>query len=123
MSDEKSTTLDCWALVELFGHQKIAGRVTEQSIAGAAMLRVDVPETPRQTAYTRYFGHGAIYSINPTTEEIARSMAGQCSSEPVQRYQLPAPEKEQSNGPHDWDDDDDDTPELQTNLRGDDPNP
>lgn len=89
MSDEK-TTLDCWALVELFGHQKIAGKVTEQTIAGAAMLRVDVPECGPQAAYTRYFGHGAIYSINPTTEEIARGMAARCSSEPVSRYELPA---------------------------------
>lgn len=99
MSEEKST-IDCWALVELFGHQKIAGKVTEQSIAGAAMLRVDVPETPKQPAYTRYFGHGAIYSINPTTEEIARAMAGQCSSEPVHRYQLPAPEPDAGAGEH-----------------------
>jgi hypothetical protein len=53
------------------------------------MLRVDVPEVPPQAAYTRYFGHGAIYSINPTTEEIARGMVSRCSAEPVNRYELP----------------------------------
>ena len=32
-----------WALVELFGHQKIVGKVTEATLAGGAFLRVDVP--------------------------------------------------------------------------------
>lgn len=87
MSEE--TKFECWAIVELMGHMKIAGRVTEQTIAGAAMLRVDVPAFEAQPAFTRFFGASAIYSINPTTEEIARSMAGGCASEPVHRYQLP----------------------------------
>ncbi len=35
--------LDLWALVELFGHTKIAGKCTEQNSAGTNMLRFDVP--------------------------------------------------------------------------------
>jgi len=85
-TDEK---LDCWAVVELMGHNKISGRVKEVSMCGGAMLRVDVPAVGEQKAYTRFFGHASIYSINPTTEEIATGMAGQCSSEPVRRYELP----------------------------------
>lgn len=94
MTDEKAQVFNCWAVVELFGHQKIAGAVSEQSIAGTAMLRVDVPANGTQEAFTRFFGHGAIYSINPTTEEIARRMASQLSPVPVHRYELPAPEGE-----------------------------
>jgi len=90
--EPKTANLDCWAIVELFGHQKIAGKVTEQTIAGTAMLRIDVPaieDEPAQAAYTRFFGHGAIYSINPTTEQIARGMANSIRAVPVSRYELP----------------------------------
>lgn len=81
--------LDCWAVVELFGHQKISGKIKSVSICGGAMLRVDVPKCGEQDAYTRFFGVGAVYSINPTTEEIATGMVSQCGSEPVHRYELP----------------------------------
>lgn len=87
--NEAQLNLDCWAVVELFGHQRISGKVTEETIAGSAMLRVDVPQNGQQAAYTRYFGYGAIYSINPTTEDIARGMVSWCSSEVVSRYKLP----------------------------------
>lgn len=78
-----------WALVELFGHQKIVGKITEASLAGGAFLRVDVPEFNGQPGFTRFYGPGAIYSINPVTEEIARGLAMQYRNEPVQRYELP----------------------------------
>lgn len=47
---------ESWAIVELFGHQKIAGRVAEQQIAGTVMLRVDVPEADGQAGFTRFYG-------------------------------------------------------------------
>jgi hypothetical protein len=88
-SESASDKLDTWALVEIMGHQKIAGHITEQTIAGSAMLRVDVPACGEQKSYTRFYGASAIYSISPTTEEIARAMAKNCCSEPVSRYELP----------------------------------
>jgi|ERR1043166_49143 hypothetical protein len=90
MNADKSTELfDCWAIVELFGHQKIAGRVSEATIAGGAFIRVDVPQCGEQKPFTRFFGPSAIYSINPTTEEIARSAARYHVKAPVERYELP----------------------------------
>lgn len=77
-----------WALVELFGHTRIAGRVTEQSIAGGALLRVDVPETSSTPAFTRFFGISAIYSINPVTEEVAKSLVEQMKAEPLQEWDI-----------------------------------
>lgn len=81
--------LDTWALVELFGHQKIVGKVTEASMAGGAFLRVDVPSFNGSPGFTRFFSPGAIYSINPVTEEVARALADQHRNEPVSRFELP----------------------------------
>jgi hypothetical protein len=78
-----------WALVELFGHQKIVGKVSEASLAGGAFLRVDVPALGSGAAFTRFYGPGAIYSINPVTEEIARGLMTQYRNEPVSRFDLP----------------------------------
>jgi hypothetical protein len=86
MNVEEKQPFDSWCLVEVFGHQKIAGRVTEETVGAAAMIRVDVPETGGGPAYTKYFGNAAIYSMTPTTEEIARAAAAQ-----IERYNQPVP--------------------------------
>ena len=92
MSDE--TKFDSWAVVELFGHQQIAGRVTEASIGGCSFLRVDVPDqpalekrgyydaAPALPAYTLYFGQGAIYAMTPCTEAAARVVAARIRAVP-----------------------------------------
>lgn len=87
MSDK--TSFNEWALVELFGHQKIVGKVSEASLAGGAFLRVDVPEFNGESAFTRFYGPGAIYSINPVSEEIARGLMTSYRNKPVSRFELP----------------------------------
>lgn len=77
---------DSFCIVELFGHQKLAGRVSEQVIAGQAFVRVDVPETTRQPAFTRLFGTGAIYSMTPISEDLARQAAERIWVEPLSVY-------------------------------------
>lgn len=79
---------DLWCLVELFGHQKIAGKCTEQNIAGTNMLRVDVPETEKQPPFTRFFGSAAIYAINPMDEETAKFYADKLEIAPINSYQI-----------------------------------
>lgn len=32
-----------WAIVELFGHQRVAGAITETSVAGASFLQITIP--------------------------------------------------------------------------------
>lgn len=76
-----------WCLVELFGHQKIAGLCSEQNIAGTNMLRVDVPETEKQPAFTKYFGSAAIYAINPIDETTCKSFAEGIQAAPVSPWQ------------------------------------
>jgi hypothetical protein len=85
MENEK---FDLWCLVELFGHSKIAGKCTEQNIAGSNMLRVDVPETSRSGAFTKYYGAGAIYAINPVTEAVARTFAESLNVAPINSWDV-----------------------------------
>jgi len=84
------TSFDNYCIVELFGHQKIAGRVTEQVIGGQSFVRVDVPQINGQPAFTRMFGSGAIYSITPVSEEIATQAASSIFVQPVTVYTAPA---------------------------------
>lgn len=79
---------DLWCVVELFGHAKIAGRCTEQNIAGTNMLRVDVPETAVQPSFTRFFGSSAIYAINPVDEATAKYYAERLEQKPIESYDV-----------------------------------
>lgn len=82
------SNFDLWCIVELFGHAKIAGRCTEQNVAGTNMLRVDVPETESQPAFTRLFGSSAIYAINPVDEVTARHYAEKLCVKPIESWNI-----------------------------------
>jgi hypothetical protein len=86
---ETTQKFEGWAVVEMLGHKQLAGMVTEQVLAGAALIRVDVPETTHshdvsgfggrtvtvKPAYTKFIGVGSIYCITPCTEETCRRAA------------------------------------------------
>lgn len=76
-----------WAMVELFGHQKIAGLVSEQSVGGCAFVRVDVPAVGDVSAYTKLYGNAAIYAMTFVTEEVARAAAAAYRVRPVSEYE------------------------------------
>jgi len=87
-----------WAIVELLGRHVIAGRVTEQTIAGAGFVRVDVPhisdpDSPAQCqfGFTKLFGAGAIYAITPTDEATVRAVATRLKTRPIELWVLPDP--------------------------------
>lgn len=82
--------LETWAIVELMGHNTIAGYISEQTIAGSAMLRVDVPATASSQPFTKFFGGSAIYGITPTTQEIAERAAQKLEVRPVNTWIVPA---------------------------------
>ena len=85
-----------WAIVELMGHRKLAGHVSEVTIAGSAMLRLDVPSEP---PVTQFYGGSAIYCITPTTEALARKIASASRPTPVHAYELPAPREPAAGDP------------------------
>lgn len=41
-----------WAILELMGHRRLGGYLTEQEIAGAAFIRIDIPEHPWRAGCT-----------------------------------------------------------------------
>ena len=63
---------ESWAIVELFGHQTIVGLVSEATIGGCSFLRVDVPASNGDEAYTKFFSNGAVYAMTPVSESVAR---------------------------------------------------
>lgn len=89
IADNTPKPFDEWAIVEIMGHQRYAGRVSEQTIAGGALLRIDIPATPRQPAYSKLFGVSSVYAITPTTEELATAMAANINAAPITIYDLP----------------------------------
>jgi hypothetical protein len=83
-------SFDNWAVLELMGHVRMAGRVTEEERFGCKMGRIDVPIGDGFT--TVYFGGSSVYRMTPTTEELARAVARGSQPEPVHRWELPKPD-------------------------------
>lgn len=77
-----------WAIVELMGHRRLAGRVSEASQYGVAMLRLDVYDADGKVA-TQFYGGASIYCLTPTTEELARRVGQMSRPSPVQPWELP----------------------------------
>lgn len=75
-------------VIEVMGHVTIAGKVTEQAIAGQGFIRIEVPKTSKRDGFTRFYGPGVIYSMTPVSEEIARLMAERLEVEAVSEWQL-----------------------------------
>jgi hypothetical protein len=81
-----------WCIVELFGHQKLAGQVTGQTIGGCEFVRIDVPGTENQKAFTKFYGSKAIYSMTPTSEELVMAWLKNNGPNPVNRFEFNLPE-------------------------------
>lgn len=79
-----------WAIVELFGHVRCAGYLTEQEIAGHGFLRLEIPTDAGPV--TRIVNPKAVYSITPTDEATARTVAALGMPEPVHAWELRAVE-------------------------------
>lgn len=75
-----------WAVVELFGHQVIAGLVSEQVIGGQGFVRVDVPAVRGNVGFTKFYGAGAIYAISPCDEEAAMEAVARIQPKPIEMF-------------------------------------
>ncbi len=117
---EVQEKFDSWAIIEIMGHQRLAGHVTEQAVAGSALLRVDVPEVtteprwgnPGETipAFTTFISSGSIYRMTPCTEEVAMAAIKQFRERPITCVAMPKalpPADPLVVAPPEMDDDDD----------------
>lgn len=114
MDDRVEKPFEQWAILEIFGHTRLAGLVTEAEIGGCSFLRVDVPAVEPYQAFTRFYGNGAIYSMTIVDKEVAYEALKVLRPKPITNFALPrlaAPVYDQrSFGDNDDDADDDDGP-------------
>ena len=100
--NEQTKQPETWAVCELMGHVKIAGRLTEEEKFGVKMARLDIPismpceacagsgqvafmsatpcsycnGTKIETNFaTQYFGGSSVYRISIVTEAVARHVS------------------------------------------------
>jgi hypothetical protein len=94
VADETQPAPIGWAILELMGHRKLAGYLTEQEVAGKGFIRLDIfagdspDEGEEIPVATQLYSPGAVYCITPTTEEMARALAVRHKPTPVARYEL-----------------------------------
>lgn len=94
-TQDRAAILHSWAVVELFGHRRLGGFVTEEEHIGATLLRIDIPVSPAFedcTYFTQYYSHGALYGLTMVSEEAARAVAGYCEPDVVKSWELPKQE-------------------------------
>lgn len=87
-TDEKPIAIG-WCVLELMGHRRLGGYVSEAVIAGTGLIRIDVPG-PGEKRVTQFYSPAALYCLTPTTEELARAVAESNQPQPVHEWELPA---------------------------------
>lgn len=131
MADE---TKDVWAICELMGHIRMAGRITEEEKFGSKIGRIDIPVTTTCLACagfgtsgfmvaepcavckgakvevnftTQYFGGAAVYRLTIVSEEVARHVAKSCNPTPISPWEFPKAALTHEVGVNHGDDEDD----------------
>jgi peptidoglycan hydrolase-like protein with peptidoglycan-binding domain len=87
-------TFEGWVILELMGHRRLGGYLTEQEIGGVDFLRLEIPAVDGLPPATQFYGAAAVYCITPTTEEVARLCARANRAAPIHRWELPAAKAE-----------------------------
>ena len=91
----ETPSFEGWAILELMGHRRLAGYVMEQVIAGAGMLRIDIPGQAKEQDVTQFYSPASVYCLTPSSEDVARRLASRINPAPVSAYELlPSPESD-----------------------------
>lgn len=92
MEENKATEekFESWAILELMGHRRLGGKVSEATLAGGAFVRIDIPHDDPQQGFvaTQFYSPGAVYCLTPVGEAEARAVAKRTKPQPVHRYEL-----------------------------------
>lgn len=105
---EAAKTTELWAIVEVMGHARYAGRVSEYSGLGVPLVRVEIPAVGKEPAFEKLLGAASIFRVTPCTEEVARRAAASFAVRPLELVYLPPAERAQVGFEPDDDDDLDD---------------
>lgn len=82
-----------WAIVEIFGHRRHAGRIREEERFGTKMLRIDVPlkGDPEKNGWeTHWYGGASIFSLTLTDEATALKINKPYEAPSTYRLSAPA---------------------------------
>jgi len=114
-AEPSQANFEGWAIVEMMGHQREIGFVTTQAFGQAVMFRIDTPELPEReyvlerpeyasgrlvpvgskvqragvAPRSRLVSPGALYAINPCTEETARNFLDRAADRPLIVVEFP----------------------------------
>jgi hypothetical protein len=95
--EEQTSKFEGWAVIEMFGHSREVGYVTTEYFGSGALFRVEVPPLPEREVTllrpewiademagagskikrgavegrTRFIGPGAVYAMNPCSQDTA----------------------------------------------------
>lgn len=81
--------LEQYAVIEMMGHRKIVGKITESDIAAGVLLKVTVLSKDGKPDRTEYIGLASIYCLTIVTEEVALAVAASNSPEPTWAWNIP----------------------------------
>ena len=86
----ETEALKAWALVELFGHQRVVGMVTVHPPEFPELIRIDVPDLMKngecvRAGFTRYVGASALYGVTPISEDAVRKLLPSIDGMPAAR--------------------------------------
>lgn len=93
---------EMWGILELMGHVRLAGKITEEERFGGKLGRIDIPNKDGGFT-TQFFNASSIYRLTPTSEETAFQVAVNCQPTPVHAWELPKA-RTIANDPQDDDD-------------------
>lgn len=82
-----------WAIVEVFGHRRHAGRTREEERFGAKLLRIDIPKKGDPETHgweTIYYGGSSIFSFS-LSDELNCLRLNKPFEPPGRISRLPAP--------------------------------
>lgn len=68
-----------WSILELMGHRRKIGKVTQVEVFGAKMCRIEVVNIDG-TFHTEFYGGSSIYACTPVSEAVARAEAARNAS-------------------------------------------
>ena len=86
--DTPEEKFEMWARVDLFGHNTRVGKLSVVNNGVEVLYRLDIPTSDSEFV-TKFYGKGAVYSIDPMSEEAARAIASRAGVAPIFVYDLP----------------------------------